>query len=239
MTAPLSVIIPTLNTADTLPATAAALLEGVQRDLVCELIICDGGSEDRTLALADALGAVIVTSPPGRGQQLRAGAAAARGAWRLFLHADSILDRGWSDAVLHHIKAGPEQAGYFDLRFTAQGWIPAWFAAWANLRSRLLSLPYGDQGLLIHRDLYDRVGGYPAIPLMEDVALSRKLRGTLGSLGCHAATGTDSYGDRGWLVGGCRNLGLLTLYFLGVSPDRLAGWYTAGQRSNTAPTPGT
>lgn len=235
MTAPLSIVIPTLNAADKLPATIDALLEGVRSEIVHELIISDGGSEDGTVELADGLGAVVVHSAPGRGRQLRQGADAATGEWRLFLHADSILERGWSEAVLRHIRDGPERAGYFDLRFTAQGLVPVWFAAWANLRSRWLSLPYGDQGLLIHRDLYTQVGGHPTIPLMEDVALSRKLRGKLTSLRFHAATGTDSYLDRGWLVGGCRNLGLLTLYFLGVSPDRLVRWYASGHRRIPSP----
>ncbi|MCY4260416.1 MAG: TIGR04283 family arsenosugar biosynthesis glycosyltransferase [Rhodobacteraceae bacterium] len=237
MTAPLSVVIPTLNVAGKLPETIDALLEGVRAELVRELIICDGGSDDETVALADQLGAVIIHTPPGRGLQLQRGAAVARGEWHLFLHADSVLEQGWSDIVFRHIAGRTDRAGYFDLRFTGQGFVSTWFAAWANMRSRWLSLPYGDQGLLIHRDLFSSVGGYQTIPLMEDVALSRRLRGHLTSLHCHATTGMESYTERGWFLGGCRNLGLLILYFLGVSPNRLVNWYVSDRSKISTPAP--
>ena len=229
MPAPLSIIIPTLNSAHALPHCVDALLEGLSRHLVRELIISDGGSDDNVDEIADSLGARLVQSAPGRGHQLARGAKHARGEWLLFLHSDSIPDPGWSDHVLRHINAFHGRAGCFRLRFDDRGLFPTWYAGWANIRSGWFSLPYGDQGMLVHRDLYEHIGGYPDIPLMEDVALARKLRGMIRVLNCHVTTGTDSYLRRGWLAGGCQNIFLLLMYFLGISPGVLARWYSVGQ----------
>ena len=171
---------------------------------------------------------------PGRGPQLAAGADAARGDWLLFLHADTVLAPGWGGAVLTHIQTRPEMAGYFALRFDADGPMAGFVAGWANLRAGLLGLPYGDQGLLISRNLYDATGGYPAIPLMEDVALVRgigRLKGRRGMtrLRAKALTSAARYGADGWLRRGWRNLTTLVLYFLGVDPVRLARRYVRGR----------
>ena len=99
-------------------------------------------------------------------------------------------------------------------------------AGWANLRSRWFGLPYGDQGLLIHRSLYRTVGGYPEQPLMEDVAIARSLgRARLTGLNAVARTGADRYLRDGWLRRGARNLWTLARYFLGASPEALAKAY--------------
>ena len=173
MRAPISVVIPTLNAGESLPGCLAALGEGLQAGLIRELIVSDGGSDDATLEISEAAGAVLIEGMPSRGGQLRRGAGAAQGAWFLFLHADSWLAPGWSEAALAHMES--DKAGYFRLRFDRGGLPGRVVAGWANLRSRLFGLPFGDQGLLIPRDLYDALGGYPDIPLMEDVALARAL----------------------------------------------------------------
>jgi hypothetical protein len=98
-------------------------------------------------------------------------------------------------------------------------------AAWANLRSDLFGLPYGDQGLVVRRSDYDRSGGYPDQPLMEDVALVRALKGKIRRLPAHAFTRADKYQQQGWLRRGAKNLGLLLRYFLGANPDDLARRY--------------
>lgn len=226
MRAPLSIVIPTLDAGDALPATLAHLAEGLNAGLIRELVLSDGGSTDATAEIAGAAGAALIVGPAGRGGQLARGAAAAGGDWLLFLHADTHLEPGWSDAVLNHLRDHKTSAGYFRLSFRAQGAAPRLVAGWANLRSRWLNLPYGDQGLLISRALYHRVGGYPDIPLMEDVAIARTLRGSLCPLPAHAATSAARYQTDGWLQRGSRNLITLCRYMCGVDPKRLARAYT-------------
>lgn len=116
-------------------------------------------------------------------------------------------------------------AGYFCLRFDQQRIAARIVAGWANLRSRLFGLPYGDQGLLVSRVQYESVGGYPEIPLMEDVAMARALRGRLTRLRSDAVTSAAAYQAQGWWRRGARNLWTLARYFGGVSPERLAQGY--------------
>lgn len=220
MPAPISVVIPTLNAAPHFPATLTALMEGVEAGLIAELVVSDGGSSDQTLEIADAWGAQIVTGPPSRGGQLRRGCAAARGAWLLILHADTVLAPGWSGPVAEHLDAST--AAYFRLRFDKGGKV---VAAWANARARLFKLPYGDQGLLVRQSVYDAAGGYPDIPLMEDVALVRALRGQLVSLNAFAITSAARYQQQGWVRRGARNLWTLTRYLAGADPVALAEQY--------------
>jgi len=223
MRAELSVVIPTLNAETGLPGCLASLMEGVEAGLIRELVISDGGSHDATLQIADEVGAHLVAGPPSRGGQLRRGVAETHGDWVLVIHSDSILPQGWSEAVMDQMqKAAP---AYFRLRFDARGLAARWVASWANLRARYLGLPYGDQGLLIARQDYDAVGGYPDQPLMEDVALARALGRRLQMLPLTLTTSADKYQRDGWLRRGARNLGLLTRYLLGADPDRLARRY--------------
>lgn len=223
MRAPISIVIPTLNAAAELGPCLEALTEGLQAGLIRELIVSDGGSGDGTQALAEAAGALLVSGPPGRGAQLARGVAAAGGEWLLILHADTRLAPGWSGAVSAHL-AGPERAGWFRLRFRGGGVPGRIVAGWANLRSRF-GLPYGDQGLLVPAALLARVGGYPALPLMEDVALARRLRGRLAPLASVAETSAARYLAEGWLRRGARNLWLLARYLAGADPVRLAREY--------------
>ncbi len=224
MRAPLSVIIPTLESAPLVPRTAAGLIEGLDAGLVRELILSDGGSDDAIAGVAEALGAKLVSGPAGRGGQLARGAAAAAGDWLLFLHADTHLSPGWAQAVAAHIRDRPARAGWFRLRFRGGALAGRVVAGWANLRSRA-GLPYGDQGLLISRDLYKSVGGHPDIPLMEDVAIARRLRGRLSPLDAFANTDPVRFQRRGWLRQGAANLSRLLRYRLGADPETLARRY--------------
>jgi rSAM/selenodomain-associated transferase 2 len=228
MRAPLSVIIPTLNAAEALQRSLPALTEGLSAGLVRELIISDGGSMDATRRIAEEAGAVLLSSATGRGGQLRRGSESANGEWLLFLHADTLLPPGWSAAVLAHL-ADAERAAYFHLRFAAQGTAPRIVAGWANVRSRVFGLPYGDQGLLISRALYDRIGGYQDIPLMEDVAIARALKGRLTSLPVVATTSAEKYLRDGWVRRGIRNLITLGRYLTGTDPDVLVDSYNRGR----------
>lgn len=221
----ISVVIPTLNAADRIGPTLVSLSPAVMAAMLADVVIVDAGSEDGIEEIAAETGAAFLVHPRGRGGQLAAGAAAARGEWLLFLHADTQLGDDWLDAARAHIEGGPGRAGWFRLRFDASGAAPRIVAAWANLRSRL-GLPYGDHGLLIHRSLYRAVGGHPDIPLMEDVAIARALgRKRLAPLAATATTSAERFRRNGWLRGGTRNLVTLARYFLGASPEALARFY--------------
>ncbi|MGJ8616155.1 MAG: TIGR04283 family arsenosugar biosynthesis glycosyltransferase [Sulfitobacter sp.] len=222
MRAPISVIIPTLNAAETLPECLAALVEGLDGGLIRELIVCDGGSTDATGAIAQAWGGEVLHGAPSRGGQLRRGCATAKGDWMLVLHADTVLSPGWTKQVSEHFKS--KHAGWFQLAFKDGGLPGRLVAAWANFRSRL-GLPYGDQGLIIPRMLYEALGGYPDQPLMEDVAMARALKGQLIGLPVTATTSAAKYHRQGWLRRGGRNLWTLLRYTFGASPEKLAKSY--------------
>lgn len=222
--APLSIVIPTLNAASALPATLDALLEGVWEALVRQVVISDAGSEDETSRIAEAAGAEWIVGAPGRGGQIARGVEATQTPWVLILHADTVLDEGWTEAVREALSM-PQVAHHFALAFDARGVMPGLVAGWANWRARKLGLPYGDQGLLIHRDLLDAVGGVPALPLMEDVALARALKGRHRQMAVRALTSAAKYQREGWLRRGARNLTLLARYFAGADPAVLARAY--------------
>ena len=211
----LSVVIPTLNAAtllrDTLASVAAA----------DEVVVADGGSSDGTKALAVELGARVVTAPRGRGAQLAAGVAAARGEWLLLLHADTRLEPGWRRAMV-----APDFAGYFRFALDSNDPRARRLERLVARRCRVLALPYGDQGLLIHRDLLRAVGGISPLPLMEDVDLVRRLgRRRLVALDIAAVTSAAKWQRQGWYRRSLRNLACLTLYFAGVPPRLIARLY--------------
>ncbi len=222
MSAPISIVIPTLNAEKELPATLLSLMEGVHAGLIRELIVTDGGSTDQTLKIADEAGAEIVVGAASRGGQLRRGCDAARGEWLMVLHADTQLQSDWTTTVAGHLSS--KSPAVFKLSFRARGFGPFWVAGWANLRSRLFGLPYGDQGLLVPRRAYSATGGFPDQPLMEDVALIRSLpRARL--LPVRVFTSAERYSREGWIRRGSRNLWTLVRYYLGVDPEKLARSY--------------
>ncbi|MFC4671712.1 glycosyltransferase [Seohaeicola nanhaiensis] len=224
MSAQISVIVPTLDAEAVLPGCLMALMEGLGAGLIRELIVTDGGSGDATLLIADEAGAMVVTGPASRGGQLRRGCAAARGNWFLVVHADTELAPGWAEEVAAHI-ARHDGPACFRLAFRARGMLPAWVAGWANLRTALFGLPYGDQVLLVSRRDYERAGGYPDQPLMEDVALVRALQGRVTRLTSLAVTGAERYLRDGWLRRGAGNLWTLARYLAGADPERLEQAY--------------
>ena len=231
MSAPVSVIVPTLNAVAGIGPCLAALGEGLTAGLIAELIIADGGSEDGIGTVAEEIGARLVTAPPGRGTQLAAGCAAARAPWLLVLHADTVLAPGWAEAARTHLEGGPGRAGHFRLAFDSPAVMARVTERWANLRSALFALPYGDQGLLVHRELYEAAGGYPRVPLMEDVILARRLgRARLAAIPATATTSAARYEAEGWVRRGARNLATLALFLAGVPPERLAGRYRRSAR---------
>jgi rSAM/selenodomain-associated transferase 2 len=193
-----------------------------------EIIVSDGGSSDGTVPIAEAAGARVVAAPRGRGPQLIAGAAVAEGDWLLFLHADSRPMPGWEAAVARFVAApgAAEQAGYFG--FALDDDRPAArrlerIVAW---RCRTLGLPYGDQGLLIARTMYDAIGGFAPLPLMEDVDFARRLgRRRLMPMPAKIIASARRYRREGYWRRSLRNLFCLSLYFAGVPPRRIARLY--------------
>ncbi|MBL8543652.1 MAG: TIGR04283 family arsenosugar biosynthesis glycosyltransferase [Hyphomonadaceae bacterium] len=224
----ISIVIPTLNAAAHLPRALTPLVDGVARGLVKQVIIADGGSQDETLEIADAAGCDIVSAPQGRAKQLRAGADAARGKWLLFLHADTTLCPGWIEEC-ERFMASPHarmHAAAFRLAFDDPSPEAKKVVFWARLRAQLLKLPYGDQGLLISRLLYDGLGGYPDIPLMEDVELVRRIgRRRLVLFNTEAVTSAEKYRRDGYRKRAWRNVGLMARYLMGADPAELAKAY--------------
>jgi rSAM/selenodomain-associated transferase 2 len=214
----LTIVIPTLNAAGSL----GRCLESLEGERV---IVADGGSADDTVAVARAGGATVVSTARGRGTQLAAGVQAARGTWLLFLHADSRLDANWRGAVeaFAAMPGGAGRAGYFDLALDDPAPAARRVERIVAWRSRALGLPYGDQGLLISRALYEAVGGFAAIPLMEDVDLARRLgRNRLAPIGATITTSARRYREGGYVRRPLRNLFCLSLYFAGMAPHRIA-----------------
>ncbi|MEO5337483.1 MAG: TIGR04283 family arsenosugar biosynthesis glycosyltransferase [Magnetospirillum sp. WYHS-4] len=221
----LSLVVPTLNA----EAGLARMLETVRAG-VDDIVVADGGSTDRTLAIP--VGTRIVACPPGRGTQLAAGAAAAGGDWLLFLHADTVLATGWREEADRHMRESPDRAAVFRLAFDDSAAAAERVARLANWRARTFGLPYGDQGLLISRRLYDAVGGFRPLPLMEDVDLVRRLgRSRLAFLETAAVTSAERYRRDGWLRRPARNLFCLGLYFLGLPPPLIAKIYRSQEVS--------
>lgn len=222
MRAPLSVVLPTLNAAGALPGALEALMEGVPEGLIRELIVADGGSTDATCAIADAAGARIVRSEPGRAAQMIAGAEAAGGRWLLFLHADTMLSPGWTRAVGDHLARSEDRAATFTLRFRSSAREARWLEGRVKLRVRLLGLAYGDQGLLISRRLYDRLGGFAPLPFLEDVDIVRRIgKARLDVLPAEAVTSAAKFERDGWRKRAWSNAWIVARYTLGASPESL------------------
>lgn len=222
----LSVVIPTLNAASTLPSTLEALNAGIGAGLETEVIVVDGGSSDATLAIAEAFGCRILCRGAGRGSQLRAGWAAARLGWILTLHADTRLEAGWREVALNHIRRHPHAAGYFELRFDDPSRIARIWESGVGLRNRVFAMPYGDQGLLVSKTLYSEIGGYPDWPLFEDVEIVARLgRGRLRMLEAKAATSSEKYQRDGWVRRSIANAILYGRWRFGEDPSKLRNDY--------------
>jgi rSAM/selenodomain-associated transferase 2 len=221
----LSIVMPALNEASGIAAALEALAPLRARG--CEVIVVDGGSRDGTPERAAPLADRVLAAPHGRAAQMNVGAAAARGDVLVFLHADTRLPDG-ADALVRDALKGPRLWGRFDVRF-AGGALPI-VAAMMNLRSRATGIATGDQAMFVTREAFVRAGGFPDIALMEDVALSARLKRLSRPL-CLAARVTTS--PRRWQVHGTLRTVLLMwrlrlAFFLGADPQRLARAYGYG-----------
>jgi rSAM/selenodomain-associated transferase 2 len=221
----LSIIIPARDEAAYITGTLSALQ--ALRALGHEIIVVDGGSRDVTLLIARMLADRAFVAKPGRALQMNAGAAKATGDVLLFLHADSLLPADAADAIASAI-AGGAVWGRFDITIQGRPWVLKLVGAMMNLRSRLTGIATGDQGIFVERVLFDRVGGFAPIPLMEDVALSKTLKRTAGRPACLPSRIVTS-GRRWEARGPWRTIftmwRLRLAYALGADPARLARDY--------------
>ena len=220
----IGVVVPTLNEAEYLPA----LLGDLHRAVVpLDIVVADGGSTDGTLAAATAAGVRTMVAPRGRAAQMNSGARAVAGRWLLFLHADSRLPWRARRALLAAIVDEPElEAAVFGFAIDLPPGWRRFIEMGQVLRQALYGLPYGDQGLLVRRDLFERVGGFPDVPLLEDVAAIRALRrrGHVRILPAAILTSGRRYRRDGVLHTWLLHTAIILLYHLGVSPHRFLRW---------------
>jgi rSAM/selenodomain-associated transferase 2/rSAM/selenodomain-associated transferase 1 len=230
----LGIVIPTLNEEEHLPL----LLEDISHfSLPHAVVISDGGSRDGTRDLGRGSGGTIVESLPGRARQMDAGAAALTTPWLLFLHADVRIPPPSAQALeewLH--RASPRDVGTFAFALEGGGGFWRMIEFGQRIREGLLGLAYGDQGLLVHRDLFKKAGGFGDLPLMEDVDLLRRLRrlGHWKRIPAPILTSPRRYREEGRWFGWLRNTILITLYLAGVSPSRLARFYRTRRPPDTS-----
>ena len=219
----ISVIIPTFNESAVIEKT----LKHLPRRGDVERIVADGGSSDGTAALAGPWADRVLTTETGRARQMNAGARASRGDVLLFLHADSRLAYGAFDAVTQALKDPAMAGGAFALAIDSPRPVLRLVAAAANWRSRLTRISYGDQGIFVRRSVFERLGGYPDLPIMEDLEFSRRLKraGKVALLSVPITTSSRRWDNEGIGTTTLRNQIFVLAYFLGVSPVRLAGRY--------------
>jgi rSAM/selenodomain-associated transferase 2 len=219
-----SVIIPTLNEEVCLPETLTAL----RRQRPHEIIVVDGGSQDATCAVAREADRLL-HSPPGRAVQMNLGAAHATGDVLLFLHADCLPAVGGLDAAERALGVPGTVAGCFTMRVRARGLLYRSIDACATARVRLTGLVYGDQGLFLHRERFERMGGFPPLRLMEDLLFSRQLRrsGRIVVVPEQVFVSPRRWQRAGLVRQSLRNWALTALVAAGVHPNRLARYYPA------------
>lgn len=223
----ISVIIPTLNEAriiaDTLSHTA-----GLGFD---ELIVVDGGSTDGTAAITQShtSGARVIAASRGRARQLNVGAQASQGDVLVFLHADTHLPHAAKQKILATFTDDGVVGGRFDVRFDRPSLLGHIISTLMNYRSRWSGIATGDQAIFVRRRVFDQLGGFADIPLMEDIDFSRRLKrlGRLATLQDHVVTSFRRWDTNGPVRTIVLMWGLRFLYWIGVSPHRLQHYYAA------------
>ena len=213
----LSIIIPTLKFDDRLER----LVMSIPQELRERVIIVNGGPETYSFKELN-----VINSNPGRGLQLATGANFASGEWLFFLHGDSQLPKSWLKVLAKHVEHDPDKAFTFRLRFDDQGFFPRLLEYWIRFRCFAFALPYGDQGLFISRDLYDDIGGYKDMPLMEDVDIIKRIGSARLIVGSdEVITSAEKYNKYGYLLRMIWNGFCLLLYKLGVDPATIKKIY--------------
>lgn len=223
MPAPLSIIIPAHNSAGDLPLCLESLMPGLEAGLIREVLVVDGGSNDATRRIAGSTGAAFIEAGPGRAGQLIAGAAAARGEWFLFLRASTALSRDWPERAAAHMGLRRGKAAVFRLKYRSDDRAARRQEAWLNRLARWTGLPRGEQGLLVSRALYNEVGGFPEVPLMEDWMIARAIsKARLLTLDAEARSSAADYERDGWRKRAWADTVQLTRFLMGDRPEELS-----------------
>lgn len=220
----ISVIMPVLNEAGAVPLSLASLQPA--RRAGHELIVVDGGSSDASAEIASRYADRVLSAPASRAGQMNEGARRATGELLLFLHADTLLPDGWFEYVeAAHAESG--QWGWFDVCLDNPAWVYRLIAACMNRRARVTKVCTGDQAMFLRRELFDQVGGFPPQPLMEDVALSKRLRrlGRPRVIAERVVTASRRWEARGVASTILLMWDLRLRYFLGQSPESLHARY--------------
>ncbi|WP_341529246.1 TIGR04283 family arsenosugar biosynthesis glycosyltransferase [Nostoc sp. UHCC 0302] len=219
----ISIIIPTLNEARNIKEAITT----TQPSTNIEVIVVDGGSQDSTVEIVQSLGIKIISSSPGRAAQMNAGAVAASGYILLFLHADTRLPTGFDVMIRTAIQKPSIVAGAFKLRIDASLLSLRWVELGVNWRSQFCQMPYGDQAIFLTKQVFQQVGGFPDLPIMEDFELIRRLRrtGRIVILPVAVVTSARRWLQKGVLKTTLLNQIVITAYLLGVSPQRIRSWY--------------
>lgn len=225
-----SVIIPALNESAHIEASILSA-----RDPDAEIIVVDGHSADNTATKAQAAGARVETGPRGRALQQNLGAACSRGKILLFLHADTVLPENYVGNIFEALMDAQTVSGAFRFRTDWDRPLIRRIEVLANLRSQLLKLPYGDQGLFVRRLLFEEIGGFPPVPVAEDLLLVRRLsrKGRIRILPSEAKTSSRRWKDMGIFRTTLINQIILAGCYFGVSPRRLANLYKNGKIKKT------
>ena len=219
----ISVVIPALNEEKTIAATLTALMALRPH----EVIVVDGGSADGTREISAATGATVITGAPGRARQMNIGAQQATGDILLFLHADTRLPAAAFDDIAAALKDPRYLGGRFDVDLDGDHWMLKVVGALINHRSRITKVGTGDQAIFVRREVFARVGGFPDIPLMEDIAFCRVLK-RLGGIAClrtKVVTSARRWESEGVWQTIIKMWILKFLYFAGVSPVKLKRFY--------------
>jgi rSAM/selenodomain-associated transferase 2 len=224
----ISIIVPALNEEECIAATVRALQ---QLDGDKEIIVVDGGSRDETKSLACAEGAKVLASPAGRGTQMHLGALEATGDVLWFVHADTIPPIDALDEIRTHLADNSVAGGNFGLLFDGPSRAARQLTAIYPIL-RILGLSYGDSGIFIRRDVYDRIGGFRALALFEDLDLLRRLRraGRFVHLPSRIITSSRRFEHGNFALVWLHWTTLQVLYWCGVSPNWLARWYRHARR---------
>ncbi|NEP88894.1 MAG: glycosyltransferase family 2 protein [Okeania sp. SIO2C2] len=221
----ISIIIPVLNEVSTIIQTISTAQTAKDKDI--EIIVVDGGSNDGTIELIKCLNVQIISSLPGRATQMNCGAKIATGKILLFLHGDTFLPLNF-DQLLQDILVKPTIiAGAFELSIRGTKKSLRIVERMVNWRSHYLQMPYGDQGIFLPAKVFQEIGGFPEIPIMEDFELIRRLkkRGQVATVPTSVSTSGRRWQKLGILKTTLINQIVIIAYLFGISPQRLARWY--------------